>query len=243
VVLIESTRPVKTPLPVVARGKDDRGIPAQGNLIPPFPTLLTANPPNQQSSIRLGEVLALNGFHLDIQNPQIRFTHVRLGITQTLSPETGGTASGLTVKIPDNDPNNWPSGLYTVTVLFTRDDGAAATTNDLPVSLAPQIAANPPIGATRTGNAVTITLTCLPAVWQGQHVALLVGDQEVPFAFPAQPAGSPPPAPIQNLTFDAGDIAAGEYFVRLRVDGVDSILVDQTVTPPKFDQSQKVIVP
>src|SRR6266571_3077091 len=39
VVLIESTRPTKTPLPVLTRGPGDSGITAQGDLIPPFPTI------------------------------------------------------------------------------------------------------------------------------------------------------------------------------------------------------------
>ena len=30
--------------------------------------------------------------------------------------------------------------------------------------------------------------------------------------------------------------------MRLRVDGVDSLLVDKTVTPPVFDPAQKVTV-
>jgi hypothetical protein len=37
-------------------------------------------------------------------------------------------------------------------------------------------------------------------------------------------------------------VAAGEYFARLRIDGVDSFLVDHSVSPPVFDQTQKVTV-
>jgi hypothetical protein len=37
-------------------------------------------------------------------------------------------------------------------------------------------------------------------------------------------------------------VTAGLYFVRLRVDGVDSILVNRALTPPEFDTTQEVTV-
>ena len=53
VVLIESTRRSRTPLPVLTRGEDDRGVSAQADLIPPFPTILDVKPPSEQISARL----------------------------------------------------------------------------------------------------------------------------------------------------------------------------------------------
>jgi Pvc16 N-terminal domain len=238
VVLIDSTRPSKTPLPVLTRGKNGRGVTSQADMTPPFPTLITATPPNQQTSIRLGETLTLDGFHLDVQNPAVHFTHQRLGTTQHLSLEAGGTANEVTVKIPANDPNNWPAGFYTVEIVYTRDDGAAATTNELSISLAPTITAIAPPTVTKDGTGkitdVVIQLQCSPAVQQDQHVALLLGDQEVPV--------SPFTATTQQLSFDAGAVPAGDYLVRLRVDGVDSLLIDRSVIPPIFDQTQKVTI-
>ena len=38
------------------------------------------------------------------------------------------------------------------------------------------------------------------------------------------------------------DLQPGSYFVRLRADGVDSLLVNKAVTPPVFDSIQKVTV-
>jgi hypothetical protein len=35
---------------------------------------------------------------------------------------------------------------------------------------------------------------------------------------------------------------AGDYWTRLRVDGIDSMLVDRSKTPPVFDPTQKVTV-
>ena len=47
-----------------------------------------------------------------------------------------------------------------------------------------------------------------------------------------------------NLTFIANDdppgkFAAGDYFVRLRVDGVDSLLIDRSVQPPEIQSVAK----
>jgi hypothetical protein len=69
---------------------------------------------------------------------------------------------------------------------------------------------------------------------------LLLGGDEVP--------AGPHSAKTGNLTFVAtddppGKFAPGEYFVRLRVDGVDSLLIDRTVQPPKFKASQKMSIP
>ncbi len=45
-----------------------------------------------------------------------------------------------------------------------------------------------------------------------------------------------------RLEFRAAGVTPGEYFLRLRIDGVDSLLVDRTVTPPVFDRNQKVVI-
>jgi hypothetical protein len=68
-----------------------------------------------------------------------------------------------------------------------------------------------------------------------QRVVLLVGDIEV--------LARPHPTRTDTLTFVSRPIAPGEYFVRLRVDGVDSLLVDRSSTPPVFDPDQKVTIP
>src|SRR6185437_3509492 len=50
VALIDSTQPVKTPLPVLTRGAQDKGPSSHANLIPPFPALDSVTSPNQQPS-------------------------------------------------------------------------------------------------------------------------------------------------------------------------------------------------
>jgi hypothetical protein len=254
VVLIESTRAVRTPLPVLTRGKDDRGVKSQASMLPPFTTLTKLTLPTIiQSAIQVGERLTIEGFHLDAKNTQILLTQTRFGFTWQLAPEAGITAQKMTVTIPATPPaiqppdptapTTWPVGFYSVSLRFTNDDGFTTTSNELPLALAPTIS-NIQLQGDKTD--ATIALDCNPGVLPGQRVALLIGDREVPFAFPPPPS-SPPQSPqaITSLSFHVGAIDSGTYFVRLRVDGVDSLLIkqDPQTNLPAFDKNQRVIIP
>ena len=231
VVLIDSTQPSRTPLPVLTRGPQDRGVGSQPDLIPPFPALDDVLPPNRQPSARLGETLTLSGHHLDGTNVGVVFNHPLWTAPVPVSPEPGATATTLAVKLP-NQPAVWPAGFYTVAVRVQRPgESHRRTTNELSFSLAPTMTIAP---QTAPAGDITFTVTCSPQVRPEQRAALLLGDREI--------LAEPHPAPTNSVTFLAAGVAAGEYFVRLRIDGVDSLLVDRSVTPPVFDPTQKVTV-
>lgn len=228
VALIDSTQPVRTPLPVLTRGAQDRGAPPQTDLIPPFPALDSVAPPNQQPSARLGDTLTLAGHDLDGTNIGVIFDHALWTAPQEVAPNPGGTSAQLTVKIP-NLPAAWPAGFYTVSVLVQRPtETYRRTTNQLSFSLSPSITITP---NSAPAGSVTLTVTCSPEVWPEQSVSLLLGDQDLP--------SLPVTAKTSTLAFTTS-LAKGDYFVRLRVDGVDSLLVNRSVTPPVFDPTQKV---
>ncbi len=240
VVLIESTRPARTPLPVLTRGPADEGVAAQPDLTPPFPTLESVRPPNNQPSARLRDVLTLSGHHLEGDSVAVRFNNPRLTDpvpTQLLE----NTATEIKVKILDATgdpvaPVRWVAGFYTVAAVISRASETDRTTNELPFALAPRITTALPITVARnpsSGDAI-ITLTCSPQVRPEQHAALLLGDREI--------LAQPHPTQTDTLTFAVTAAIPGEYFVRLRVDGVDSLLVDRSVAPPVFDQTQKVTI-
>lgn len=234
VVLIESTRPTKTPLPVLTRGPDDRGVIVQPDLIPPLPTLEEVLPPNQQPSARLGDILTLSGHHLEGDSIIVRFMNSRLTDAIEVVPLPGGTATEITVQLP-NEPGNWIAGFYTLTVVISWVGEPDRTTNELSFSLAPRILNIAPDPAIRDADDnVTLTVICSPEVRPGQRAALLLGDREI--------LAQPHPAQTDTLTFVVMSTSPGEHFVRLRIDGVDSLLVDRTVTPPVFDQTQKVTI-
>ena len=188
----------------------------------------------------LGNDLLITGHDLDGTNVSAEVSHPRLQNPIPLPAPSNATATAITVNLP-NQPQNFPAGIYTISVSVIRPgETSKRTTNALPFAVAPQILSNPPISAVRNANEITITLACSPEVLPAQRVALLLGGDEVP--------AEPHPAKTGNLTFIAkddppGKFAAGDYFVRLRVDGVDSLLIDRSVQPPKFKASQKVSIP
>jgi hypothetical protein len=231
VVLIESTRPVKTPVPVLTRGPADSGVVAQPDLIPPFPAIVEVLSPNQQPSAVLGNTLTINGHHLDGNPVRVQLTSPRLPAPLKIDALAGGTEAQITFRIPD-DPVNFPAGFYSVSVVVSRKGKPDLTTNELPLALSPRITSPMPMKAKRVKGDVTLNLTCAPEVRPSQRAALLLGSQEVTAAdHPNQGA---------QLSFVIRAATPGEYLVRLRVDGVDSLLVDRSVVPPVFDATQKV---
>lgn len=251
VVLIESKYPARSPLPVLTRGRPDpatgrdEGVISQPSLIPPYPTLQEAKPPNQQPAIRMGEILILRGHHLEGDKVMVRFTHVRSSKILELPVSPGATSIKCNVQIPPDpapspvasnspqNPDNWQVGVYIVTAVIHRTGQPDRISNELPVVLAPSIKEKITLSA--KGDVVTLTVKCIPKVWKTQQVKLVVGDREI----------SPEPIAqdkTDTLTFISSSLPAGPQWVRLRVDGIDSILIDRSTQPPVFDSSQMVTI-
>jgi len=260
VVLVEGQRATRSPLPVLTRGPADSGVISQADLTPPTPTLTAVEPPNQQTSAQLDDVLTLKGHRLDGSNIVdevsnitvgsnigVRFTDTRSRRVLEASPLSGNTTSQITVRLldavdpdapagapPDPPERSWSAGFYSVAVLFQRpNETFRRTTNELPFLLAPTILM--PIMVNKdASDDITFTVECKPEVRPEQRAALLVGDLEI--------LAQPHLTQTDTLTFVARSIPPGDYFVRLRVDGVDSLLVNRAVTPPEFDANQKVTI-
>lgn len=237
VVLIESNRPARTPLPVLRRGEEDRGVTSQPDLVPPYPTLTAVTLPDKQPAARLTETLTLTGHHLDGTGVTVLFRHP-LQDDPIAVPPTSSTATEIQVTIP-NQPDDFPAGIYTVAVQLTRpDETFSRTSNELPFALSPQLSL---ATAVRNGDTITLTVTTIPTIRRQQRAALLLGPHEIP--------AQPHPTATDTLTFLAVDDPPGkfstgaEFFMRLRVDGVDSLLIDYLTQPPQFDENQKVTLP
>jgi Pvc16 N-terminal domain len=255
VVLIDSTRPPKTPLPVLSRGFGDRGATVQPSVLSPFPALEAVLLPKGQPSLQLGDTGAgeadftLNGHHLDSGDRQILLQHSRLP-NPLVADILTGTANILLVKLPpvgnlNELANSWLAGFYTVRVSFDQPS-QNRTTNELSLSLAPKIDPDTDIQIERrsrrsgeTYGDLLITLRCIPAVIITQRVSLLLGDRELLWIKPEQATSE---QRIQDLQFRGQEIPPDRYFVRLRVDGVDSLLIDYTQQPPVFNPQQQVIL-
>jgi hypothetical protein len=245
VVLIESTRPAKTPLPVLTRAKDDSGAQAQSDLVSPFPTLLSlAFASAQQPSAQLGQSLTLHGHHLNGDALAARFNHPRLPtpIDLALTAITTDSETDTAAALPDDAAARvtWAAGFYTVALVVSRQTDPAnkiRTTNQLSFALAPHILTIAPKTSSAAAGDFTLTITCSPHVLPEQRASVLFGSAEI--------LADPHLAATDTLTFRITPItpsSTGDYFVRLRVDGVDSLLVDYTQTPAKFDPNQKVTI-
>lgn len=237
VVLIESTRPTRTPLPVLTRGKDDRGVVAQPDLTPPFPTLMEITIPKQQPSMLLNDALSIEGHHLDGDSVVVRLMSQQLKDPIELQLQ-GQTANELKATVPDA-PDRVPAGFYTLSAIITRTDTTGKKielfTNALALSLAPEIVRITPSPAPLDAQKmVMLNIECRPEVRVAQRASLLLGDREVPAEARTEQTN--------RLKFRLKNISPGTYFIRLRIDGVDSLLVDRSKTPPVFDESQKVVI-
>ena len=233
VVMIESRRPAKSPLPVLTIGpvdpvtREPRGPVAEANLDPRFPTLSSVTPPQRRASAHLGDILVVQGHKLDGTNLAVRLTGPRLNQPMELSVASGNTATRLETAVP-NTPATLPAGLYSLAVLVQRPgDTFRRTTNELTLAVAPQITTALPASFARDGNGdATVTLTLRPEVQPTQRVALLLGDLEI--------AAQPRTGQTDTVSFVIRGATPGTYLVRLRVDGVDSEVMNREAAPPEF---------
>jgi len=253
VVLIDSRRPSRAPLPVLTRGQDDRGVMA---VTGGAPVLRAIRPPRSQPAGRLGEDLVVEGDQLDA-NPLIRFAStlpepppiVELPRRPPQAGEPPGRFAVRPLDQPD-DPDalgRWVPGFYTVTAVLTPAGLPALVSNAVAFALAPRITVTPNAsGGAPVAPGTTLTVTCSPRAHPAQRVQLLFGDQLLePTGFtnpdPASPAFQTTPT---TLTFTVPAVGTGVYLARLRVDGVDSLPVTFAGNGeiPRFDPGQQVQV-
>jgi len=241
VVLIESDRAGRIPLPVLKRGDQDQGVRSQASASPVLSALVC---PDRKSSAELGDLLVILGDNLSTNNCTVRLQHQLLAAPIELQPEPGGTSTRMRVRIPDknDDPqvgDHWPAGFYTLSLVVTSPGAVRWATNALPFSLAPRIQRTSP--ATLPAGTVPVTVECLPRIQAGQRVLLLFGDRAVAPQGVATPADPTKPS---TLTFSIDNVVARPepYVLRLRVDGVDSIPVDFSGPVPFFADTQKVTI-
>lgn len=242
VVLIESELPVKAALPVLAVGDDNRGGLVQADLIPPIAAVEALTWPSQQQSrqqsITLGEPLTLQGHHLN--NPGtaafVRLSNPYLSAAIEVPLPPAFPASEVTVSLPQASPD-WVAGFYTVALRYQpagQPAGNAQFSNAQSLAIAPTVdPASIDIAADR------LTLTCSPPVQPGQSVALLLGSREL--TLPREPDDR---EALTRLSFALDDIQPGDYWVRLRVDGVDSHLVRRSADGQlEFNPAYRLTVP
>jgi hypothetical protein len=238
VVLIESRAATYSALPVLTRGgvepgtHHDHGVFVQSNMTPPVATLDSVELPPGHDSAWLGDAITLHGHDLDGTSPTLRLVNARLGIDHAITTASNAGSQAITFTLP-NDAVNYPAGPYQMTLQLTKGTRTVVS-NALALALAPQITALPASVALDVDGNATVTLTCTPQVRATQDVQLILGDLAtlaVPFT-----------GQIDNPTFVAIGITPHSYAVRLRVDGVDSQLIDYSQAPPVYLAAAQITV-
>jgi len=255
VVLIEGTRPGRSPLPVLSRGavdeisRRDRGVVVNADMAPPLPTLFRVEPPFEQSGVRLGESVTVLGVRLRGSAHRVLLRHRLSPAALEVVPTSVDTAGAeLRLTLPEDAaaqaafaPGQWSLSLRFVPAGETNQ----RETNAVPLVLAPipVLTAHAGLGlpaasVTRGGAPprVTVELHSRPQVRPEQRATLILDTTES-VARPRTTASSP-------LVFEfSNELPAGARRVRLRVDGTDSVLVDKSGAAPVFDASQTLTVP
>jgi hypothetical protein len=234
VVLIQSQRPARSPLPVLSRGLvdpvtgRDRGVVVNPGLVPPVPMLTSLVPPQRQPVARIGDTIDLKGHDLDGTNREVRLVNDRFDIDTTipaLAPPANGAGSLVRFTLDTSSAATLPVGVYGVTVRVVRPgETRARETNRLTMVLAPQMT-NLPLAVNRNGaGTASFTIDFVPALRGGQTAVLVLGQDE----FLPQTSGSP----AASLAFTIEEAPVGSLLARLRVDGIDSPIIDLSQEPP-----------
>ena len=236
VVLISSTRAAKTPAPVLTRGRDDSGIRSQANLDSQTAFVTAVEAPGGVFGAELGQTVTFQGLSLGGDVVRADFSNRRLGGPIALPAQAGATATSFSVVL-DPAAAPWVAGPYTAEANIVTKPGTAEETkrSSRPVTIlvVPKIQNPFPVQIAASNGEAVVMLDVVPAVARGQSISLLVGDREI--------SGPAVNAPTSKVTFTVPQAVPGTYLLRLRVDGVDSLVVDVSVAPPVFLDRRLVI--
>jgi hypothetical protein len=224
VVLIQATDPTRTPLPVLSR----QGF-VRPDLLPPVPTIDAIVPDAGQPVALLGTTISLNGHHLDGTGREVILTNDRFEIEEPLPALAGGSETLMQSSIPIARAADFPVGVYRVGARVLRPgENAPRETNRLAMTLAPQVSGLP-MAVTRDAGTASFTISFSPALRAGQTVRLVLGQQE----FAPQPF-TPPVTALAFVIPNAPVVNHPGHLARLRIDGIDSPIINRAATPPTF---------
>jgi hypothetical protein len=217
----------------------DRGVVVEPSLLPPFPTIVQVKPQLEQPAARLGETVRLAGHHLDGASTVVRFAHRLLEMPNEIvvGPSTDSTGIDFTLPSGAGAEQDWPAGVYLVTVSLIRPGEADPRESNVAAMLLAPEPQLPPTTVSRnaTTRRVTVTLDVKPQLRPAQDAQLTLGGDSARVDAHA--------TATSTLTFKLGDVPPGAQWVRLTVDGVESLLVKRSPAPAAFDPSQSVTVP
>jgi hypothetical protein len=226
VILIESSRPVRAALPVLRRGPTGGGVITQADPSPPMPILTAVEP----TAARVGDSVALRGLHLGGEKVLVRLS--RAGNAWELPAAEGATAHQVRFSIPSD--RGLGAGVHGITVVAGATDRMIAS-NMLALAITPRIVSKLPITARIRSGGIAVDLEVSPPVQPGQFVSLLLGAREV--------RGPQVQSAQSRLHFAVPAIQPGVYVLRVRVDGVDTPVIQRPEQAhPQFDPAAQLKV-
>lgn len=250
VVLIQAEEPTRAPLPVLSRGLIDpdthreRGIAVVPGLIPSVPSLEALIPAAKQPVTQIGAEVELQGHHLDADvaaHRTVLLANERFAVhAEILAPNDSATS--VRFSIPADRADEFPVGVYSVGVRL-RSPGEAyeRETNRLAMTLAPGITGLPLEVTRNSSGTASFTLNFLPALHEGQKAVLILGQEE----FQPEPhTFTPLSSTTTSLDFvinNAPVTPAPGLLARLRIDGIESPIINRAAVPPVFF-NQRVII-
>jgi len=219
VVLIQAEDPKPNPLPVLVRQ-----LQVLPGLVPTVPTLTAIVPKDKQNVVELEAQATLEGFALDGAPLEVVLTNDRFEIEETLPATLSGPK--LLFTIPAARAADFPAGIYRARARVQKPgEPAPRVTNDLALAVAPTISGLP-VNVPRVGGTASFTLNFVPTARVGQAVRLVLGGSE----FAPQPFS----ADTTSLSFVIPDAPVGNHLARLRIDGIDSPIINPALSPPVF---------
>ncbi len=222
VVLMQPQRTALAGLPELTRD-----ITVQPGLTPLFPNITAVAPPKGQPAACLDDIVTVQGTNLSTATGVLLLNSLR-GIRQVLAPSSPPANTAVQFQPPNlNLPSELPAGIYDLS-LQMPSASVPVNTNSLPFAIAPKISSFVP-PAPFTSGFFQVTVHCTPFIQPGQEVFLIIGDQQAPADAFTIATNSP------SFTYPALQSTGGLVVpVRLRVDGIDSPIIDMTVSPPQF---------
>jgi hypothetical protein len=234
VVLIESEVPTRSPLPVLTRGTGSPdSIAVQAELYPTierieigdrkFDEWLRSGSRPGRTAAQIDDKIFLYGQGLaanaravirslmHAQNPD--HSEKRLEADGLIVNERGGLTVDLSLL--DFAAATFPAGPCSISLEIERDGQHTDITNAVPFSLAPKIISIVPGAAFTVPQDLTVQFK--PPLVENQAATLIVANRQVP--------PKPPHQGDTSLVFRLEGLDPGKYPARLRIDGVDSMVV------------------
>jgi uncharacterized protein DUF4255 len=221
VVLIQARNPAPLPLPVL-----ERKIRALPTLTAWAPTLTSIEPSAKQPTVQIDKLVTLHGQALGGSAHEVQLFNDKFKVEEPLTPESV-RGDKLEFRIPAARAADFPIGVYRVAAsVLPAGESEPRRTNNLALTLAPTfVGPQQPVPRAGDGSA-SFSLTVTPALRTGQLARLVLGASE--FAPQSFADGA------TTLNFTIANAPVGDHLARLRVDGVDSPVIDAEAKPPAF---------